>query len=199
MSHKCACGKPTDATLCNDCTRHARKQLRDLAWVWPELEATITRQTRIGDRTHGKSADTPVYFDEKASAARVDTEVVLESWSAVFQVTAGPVSIMCHRLESAWRTWHKHEAGQEFHDEILRLRRRVWGSVDIARWRYPKIEGGICPQPTTTGTCGGQIFGRVPYYPDDPWAAYTVQCATCGHAWEGTEMLRLGHELRRGA
>lgn len=80
---KCArCTKPVidHGYLCHDCSTDLEKALALTADLAVDLEITITRRDRVGDRT-GRATETPLPYNAAAAEAAAEIRAILETWS----------------------------------------------------------------------------------------------------------------------
>jgi len=71
------CARPApDATICPSCAGLTVAELRQVPWLVEQLEVTLTRQSRTGDRNGPRSAERPLPFDHNAS---VDLETLRDT------------------------------------------------------------------------------------------------------------------------
>lgn len=83
MSECTACSSPApDATICPNCADRTAGYLRQIPGLVDELTTTLTRQARIGDRNSRPGGDTPVVFDQRASADLEGFHAYLTRWAA---------------------------------------------------------------------------------------------------------------------
>lgn len=67
MSDCDICTRPSDARLCRACIDKLVAELDQIAWLVDQVEITLTRQGRTGDRNGGRSAERPLPFHHGAS------------------------------------------------------------------------------------------------------------------------------------
>jgi hypothetical protein len=82
MAECTACARPApDATICPSCTGQAATYLRRIPWLTEQLTITLTRQARLGDRNGPRSTETPVVFEQRASADLEGFHTYLTRWA----------------------------------------------------------------------------------------------------------------------
>lgn len=70
-----------DATVCRSCEDQTAGHLRRIPWLTRQLDITLTRQARMGDRSGPRSTETPVYFDLRASIDLETFRADLARWA----------------------------------------------------------------------------------------------------------------------
>jgi hypothetical protein len=77
-----ACPRPApDATICPGCTQITAGHLRKVRWLVEQLELTLTRQARIGDRNGPRGRETPLVYDPRAAEAHLALTATLRTWA----------------------------------------------------------------------------------------------------------------------
>jgi hypothetical protein len=149
------------ATICVGCAYKLDAAIADVAayrGLAYDLELAITRQTQFGTKGGGgRSTETPVAFDQRASAAAAHLKGVLVGWARVIAEETGadlPADDLA-RI-AAWLRprvgWLRHHvAGAEAWDEILQ-------AVKEARH--------VCDRPAETlyagpCDCGEDLYARL--------------------------------------
>lgn len=148
------CGRPTDTALCRTCIDTLTKALRDVEWLYPELDVTITRQAKttrggVGFVTGGSESSTPANLG--ASRVADDLRDVLASWVqnlwTDYSVDHALLDIVIHPWPLAkWLLRHQSwMAGCSYADDLFtevtarvsRARSAVFGPRD-------RVYLGIC-------------------------------------------------------
>jgi len=80
------CGRPTETNTCNGCLRKLFDDLRDVEWLLPELDVTITRQAKlssggIGFVTGKGEATMPLHLGASAVAAELRDRLARWVWT----------------------------------------------------------------------------------------------------------------------
>lgn len=80
---RCLGCKVPGQSLCRSCVGVLRMRCRAAAWLCGQLELEVTRQTQHGspNREGGKSNETPLIFDDKASEAAWIMRSTIEAWA----------------------------------------------------------------------------------------------------------------------
>lgn len=145
MTALCAapgCDAPVqDATVCSHCAGRLEEALGDVPALWADLELTLTRQGVISQRAGGRSAETPVPWDQRASDASWVLRNTLSTWMRDLAHEReyyppdridGITGWLLSRIE---RIRH-HPAGGECVDEILEAVANARRAVDrpAGRW-----------------------------------------------------------------
>lgn len=192
------CGRPTDTALCRTCLDTLTRALRDIEWLYPELDVTITRQAKttrgggIGFVTGGGGAPMPLHLG--ASSLSDDLRDNLAGWvqnlwedyavdRAVIDVAVHPLPLARWLLRHpSWMAGCSYAA--ELFDEVIglveRARRMVSGPLD-------RIYLGICsadlrvadefdPDAEPIEQCQRDLYGL-------PNRA-SVVCPACGWEWD---------------
>lgn len=191
--HLCpACRQPAPTTtLCWDCAKRLHRLLARLAEDIAELHTQLTRQSRQGRRTAGRSAERPLPYDTTASDVLADVRSVLVGWTRVAVEHDGPPfpadtepAMLRHLRRTHWQT---HPAADELLDELTWLHERVIAAIDSpAERRYL----GPCGSVDIEGVeCAGDVYavgGRTP------------RCRDCGGTYSRDERLAWIADLAAG-
>lgn len=80
---RCIGCKVAGQSVCRACIGVLRMRCRAAAWLLGQLELEVTRQTQHGspNREGGKSNETPLIFDDKASEAAWIMRSTIEAWA----------------------------------------------------------------------------------------------------------------------
>lgn len=193
MSDCHACTRPvSDANLCRSCIDQLAVDLRALIGgthpvflpkkateqraaaasrgLIGELEDTLTRQARTGQRNGGRSADTPMPFHLGAS---VDLETLrdgLAFWARTIATTRGiTVDAARHPAElAAWLLrWSgevaQHQDAAELHGDVLAMTAAARRTIDRAadlRFVGP-CDGHKASELPADGTCGEDLYAAI--------------------------------------
>ena len=168
-----------DANLCRGCLDTLRAELRAVSWLAEQLEVTLTRQARIGDRNGPRSAERPLPFHPRAA---VDLETLrdgLGMWAAAvaegrgvrLDAAATPVGFAAWLLRWSGEIAQHPDAG-ECHGDVLAMVEAARRTIDLPPQRHFV---GPCDE------CGQDLYCSQ--------AAKTVTCATpdCGAAYDVAE------------
>jgi hypothetical protein len=165
------CGKPShDGFCCHACLGAIRRALHDVPELLRELDTQTARQARHGQSNGSRSAERPSPFDLRASAVRDDLRTVMVGWTRdICEANGGwpgdQLAAMAGRL--AGHDWRRHEACDEFADELRWALGQVRGCIDLAPER---VYLGPC---VLTGEgCRADIWAR----PGNP----SANCWECG-------------------
>lgn len=179
MSATChVCDEPlTDnGTLCHGDARALALALRDVPWLYAQLELTVTKQARIQHRNGPRPAvveldPVRMVFDLRASEARDHLEGMLRSWvinladdTAV--AYAGPLTLAGYAAWLGARAGviRMREWGPDAYDEVMGALRFAHTAIDAP----PDLEPvGACP----TEDCGAELWCKR--------NAPTVRCREC--------------------
>lgn len=200
MTVTCQCGRPVDgATLCNTCTAALVADLQDVPDLAAELDVTLARQARFGERNGGRSADKPLPYDVRASEAGWVLRNTLTGWARVIieemaipgpgrpipapngangyprqgaDIPTAQIATWLAGHVSALRTHPAAgEAAEEIHGAVDQARRAVDAPANRAR-----IPIGPCPE----DDCPGSIVAYIPHQADRP---ARMDCGQ-GHTWD---------------
>lgn len=99
MTVTCGCGQPADdAYLCRVCTNVLRRDLNRIPDLADELDTVLARQTAYLEHHGGRSADTPLPIDTRASEAAWVLRNTLGTWARVLHDERGvPLPTAAHR------------------------------------------------------------------------------------------------------
>lgn len=73
-------GRPTELMLCNGCLDALKAELRAIPDLVAQLEVTLTRQARIGERNGPRSTETPLPYHAGASVDLETITTTLAMW-----------------------------------------------------------------------------------------------------------------------
>lgn len=194
-----SCDNPVkdSITICGRCERILSQHLGDMEAHRAELEITLTRQMRmISAQNGGRSANTPLAYQELASTLLSSQRAILVSWCRLIHdeiVDEWPkvdtVASMAMFVESHLTDLHTHEAAGDLVDEVYDLVRRIMACIDYPEDRA-KIHVGSCPEQFMDGPCSGQLFMHLPYLNDGKRPK--VRCSVCESEWYAEQWARLG-------
>lgn len=156
------CTRPApDVNLCPGCLDVLRTELRAVSWIVPELEVTLTRQARIGDRNGPRSTEQPLPFDLNASVDLESLRDGLAMWareiatrrSVEFDAAQDPVAVAQWLLR-----WPSEMAGHpdagELHGDVVALTKAARRTID----RHPERRYlGPCDRED----CPGELYAPV--------------------------------------
>ena len=175
MAAECSiCTRPSnDANLCVSCLDALKAELRAVPWLVEQLEVTLTRQARVGQRNGPRSAEHPLPFHVNAA---VDLETLrdgLGMWATTvaeqrqIQVDAvGSVALASWLLRWAGEV-AQHPDAAELHGDILAMTAAARRTIDLpAERRYV----GPCDE------CGRDLYCSA--------LAKVVRCQTEGCEFE---------------
>lgn len=177
------CGSPTgdSANLCRTHTDDLRDRITPVPVLVQDLEVTLTRQSRTTQQDGGRSTETPLPWNENASAKAFELNATLNAWALdtsrlgederdlLADVRHTDTALVAEWLIRNLPTLRQHpEAGQAY-DEITESIREAHRAIDRPA------------DPTPFGECGTQhvdvVCRTVLYgYLDRP----TVSCPGCG-------------------
>ncbi|MDG3013568.1 hypothetical protein [Speluncibacter jeojiensis] len=165
------CDRTTDDTfLCWECVRGLRGQLRTIPWLVAQLQLSITRQSKLSaNRVGGRSDETPVPFDERASDALDHLHTTLVRWVRDLTESRGATYTGADGTP-ALGMWLAHNVVTVMHSEDAGL---LCSEVDTAVQHAgraidqpdPPIYRGPCPTVTGDGyrnladRCGADLYG----------------------------------------
>lgn len=179
--------RPTENVLCPGCAASLTTELRQIPWLVEQLNITLTRQARIGDRNGPRGSERPLPYDHAAS---VDLETVHDTLALWCTEIAERRSITPPTGSSSdlarWlMLWPSDLAGHpdaaEMHGQILSIAASARRTID----RRPDLRFvGPCDShgAETVGTEYSQGCGKEMYA--HPRAIY-VTCRTldCGASY----------------
>lgn len=139
--HACTvCGSPAaDAFLCNNCLGVLAAELRQIPWLVKQLDITLTRQARVGERSGPRSSETPLPYHVNAS---IDLETLrdgLGMWATAVAEQRGIEVDEERRAEPLARwllRWQgavaQHPDAGELHGDILAMTKSARRTIDLA-------------------------------------------------------------------
>ena len=215
MTATCQCGRPVDgAFLCQQDTTKLRGTLEYAAWIAGELDVTLARQARFGERNGGKSADKPLPYDVRASEAAWVLRNTLTTWCRVMidelgqdmpktatpgesdGLTGAPRYGRANQdvttaeaalwLSQRIGVLRTHPAAGEAADEIGQAVAQARRAIDQPANRA-RIPIGPCPEPQ----CPGHLTAYIPAQPD---RHPTITCGQ-GHTWDTIHWRSIGRRV----
>ncbi len=195
-----ACIRPSDGwILCRDCGQNLTDVLGDMGWMLDELDLVLTGQIRYVTQSTGKSSETAMPFDVKASETRA--YLVGEIATAVRMLEEANGWDSQASSEKAAAIWLRekvsairlHPAGGDIIDGIMRW----WAAGQFVIDRPTQRQYlGDCERDPEGVDCGGRIYGRQ----GKPEAG----CDTCGGIYQADELRsdlldKLGNQLLSAA
>lgn len=181
MKRDCpVCDRPTDMVLCKFCAGTILEVLAQVLDLLAELEVTASRQARVGARSGGRSAETPLPYAQRASDAARQLSSVVCFWAGTLAqgVFTTPTAVKYLRAHiSALRA---HEMAEKAYDQITKARAHAMDMIDRAPDLVPAGQCGV--ELADGSTCLEILYG-------DPDRA-SVRCR-CGaeHDMDRTWML----------
>lgn len=212
MSDCQACGAPCgdNAKLCRTHTSELAAGLREVTWIVPELETTITRQDKLGVTSETKSTgETPLNWNDRASIIAVDLNSILNAWalevSRMDEDERDPLAGIHHSDTSAVADWLRrnlttlvhHEEAHVARDEIRNSVDRAKGAIDRPKNRT-SFYVGPCPEMQADHEaehCLGDVWAFIPTSETES-AWLRCQEPICGAAWNTTQWFRVGGRIR---
>lgn len=180
-----ACMRPSDDwILCRDCGRVLTEVLTDMGWMLDELDLVLTGQVRYVSQSSGKSSETPMPFDVKASETRAYLMAELATAVRLLEEANGwDARATTERAAALWlrekvSAIRLHPAGADIIDGILRWWAAAQWVIDRPSQRQYLGDCDVDPEGIT---CGGRIYGRA--------GKPEAKCDTCGGFYEA-EALR---------
>ena len=140
MAECTACSRPApDATICRSCTDATATHLRQIPWLYQQLEITLTRQTRIGDRHGARSRETPLMYDPRASVDLETMRTDLALWAREVADHRGVIidePVTPHGLSRWLLRWNgaaaQHPQAADYADQIAAMVRAATRTIDRA-------------------------------------------------------------------
>jgi hypothetical protein len=133
-------GRPTsDLRLCNGCLDQLKAELRAIPDLVAQLEVTLTRQARIGERNGPRSTETPLPYHAGASVDLETITTTLHMWCRTIaekrgvQLDAEPEPVQLSR----WLLRYPTEAAQledahELFENIHAMTKAARRTIDLA-------------------------------------------------------------------
>lgn len=178
-----SCGAETvDNLLCGRCASKLRRDLESIARLWPDLEVTLSRQSRTGSGGR-RTDDSPLPVDAQALKVHSYVANQLQTWVRLLDM--GDLGELSE--PQSWALWlsartercRTHGASEEIAAEFSYCKSLIWRTIDLA----PELlYCGSCP------TCGGMLYAKP--------GARTVVCRLCQRA--GVDVPAVDVEERRG-
>jgi len=179
-----SCDRPSDGWfVCPTCATTFTQTLAETPWMLDELDTVIAQQTRYVDQSSGKSAETPMMFDVKASETRgslvneIETaaRMIAEAnqWAPKYKTPAG-CAIWLERSISAIRL---HPAGGDMVSGIS-----AWFAASMWLIDRPAQRQflGDCAVDPDGQACGGRIYGKA--------GKPEARCDTCGGIYRADQV-----------
>jgi hypothetical protein len=178
------CDRPSDDWIvCRVCAALFEQVLAEMPWMLDELDTVITQQTRYTTESSGKSADTPMMFNVKASDMRgklvteLDTAARMVADSNGWKLSHTDAAGASRWLMRSLTAIRLHEAGALIVDGIMATNAGCLWVIDRPA---AKQYLGDCPQTHGEAAliekCQGRIYGRQ--------GKDRASCDTCGTEWE---------------
>lgn len=189
------CDRPSDDWIvCNVCAKRFEKVLAEMPWMLDELDLVISQQTRYVNQSSGKSAETPLVFDPKASDMRAQLVTAIDTgariiadangWALTYGNPAGASRWLLRYLTAI----RLNVAGGEIVDSITALNIGCLWVIDRpATKQYLGDCSMVYGEGSLRQECAGRIYGRA--------GKDRARCDTCGAEWEATELRE--HLLRQ--
>lgn len=166
------CARQTrDGLLCLRCVAVARSQLERLAALWPSLVESVTRQTRMGPRSEGRSGSIhgPVPYDPGASEVAARIRATLWRWvrDAVEDhgapMPADTVPAWCAALVLDLSAIRREPDAHLLTGDLSGCIRDILRAIDYPDDRARVATGRPCPSHTADGEpCGGRLVAVFP-------------------------------------
>lgn len=152
-----SCTRDTaDLHLCPGCLDQLRAELRDVRWLVEQLTLTLTRQTAVGDRHGGRSAERPLPYHHHASVDLESLRDGLAAWCRDLAARRG-VTLDTDHTPDGYARWLLrwpseitiHPDAGELHSDVLALTRAARRTID----RHPDLRYlGPCDR------CGHDLY-----------------------------------------
>lgn len=171
------CERPTreNRLLADHCAWELERALGDTPALVDELHTTLTRQSRMGDKSVRRGSSDPLPFDLRASGALDALRVTFSGWCIVLLGSEPgampPVTLdgMSRFMLARVDTIAAHEQAADIHGEVMAATRAGWRIVD----RAPQsVLVGVCP-------CGEYLYARLGHQ--------VTRCRGCGEAYDVAE------------
>lgn len=199
--NKCACGLPAkDTTICPRCTYNLERDLAEIPSLVDQLDITLSRQTAATHHDGGRSAETALPFNLKASEARENLHATLTGW--VRDIHDGTEFRPADETPalSRWLFAHLnririHPTADQLHDEISYAVAECRRAVDRPKNRS-RVFVGACLDPS----CDGELHAHFPladYDPDDETTHARMTCTECEVIYAAEQWLHVGARLLR--
>lgn len=154
------CTRPApDVNLCGGCLDTLKGELRAVPWLTAQLEVTLTRQSRAGDRNGPRSAERPLPFDWDASVDLESLRDGLAHWCRDI-AQRRHVTLDTPHTPTGYARWllrwpteiAAHPDAGELHGDTLALTKAARRTID----RHPDLRYlGPCDQ------CGADLYAPV--------------------------------------
>lgn len=156
------CTRPApDVNLCSGCLDALRGELRAVSWLVAQLEVTLTRQSREGDRNGPRSAERPLPFDWNASVDLESLRDGLAMWCRAIaerrhvDLDTTPDAPGYARWLLRWSNeLATHPDAGELHGDILALTKAARRTID----RHPERR---YLGPCDIEGCSGELYAPV--------------------------------------
>lgn len=195
------CGSPTGdaAQLCRTHTDDLAQRLATVEALVAELDVTITRQARTTSLTEGRSPETPLMWNENASARAFELNTTLNAWaldtSRVGEDERDQLIHVHHSDTASVAAWllrnlptlRRHPEAGTAHDELTNAIREAHRAIDRPQEPVPFGECGATHHDVV---CQATLYGHL----DRP----TVACRDCGTTHRTTDRLEWMLEHLRG-
>ena len=172
-----------DATLCSRCTWDVERDLGDVPALVDELDLTLSRQTAIGYREGGRSAETALPFNVSASDVRDNLKATLVGWVRDLHEQT-PDAAWPDDTAAACSRWllarigdiRVHPAGDQLRDEIGYA---VGEARRIVDRPADRMYVGPCRSDVDGVICAEELYAKLG---DD-----TIKCRACGTRHDTSE------------
>lgn len=191
----CGCGRPAPgAALSPQCAAALRSALRRLPALDRDLEALMDPRRTMAYGSSGSEGGLP--YHEPAAECRSQISHDLRWWTAM--VTAG-------RPSGTWPQLTVPAMAGWLHGQAWWIAGRPWSAdmlaalaADCGRARalLDPMRRAVIDIPGRCPECdaSGSMTATVPKDDGDQRPS-VITCAGCGHAWDTTQWLKLGHVL----
>jgi len=189
-----------DALLCRGCLDQLRGELRAVPELVKQLEITLTRQARVGERNGPRGAETPLAYHLRASVDLESLRDGLWMWAEAVGDRRG-VEVDAERSAAALATWLLRWAGEvaqhpdvaELHGDILAMTEAARRTIDLPPQRHFVGPCDDCGADLYCGPQARDVTCRTP----DCGATYPIAERRIWLLEQAVDHLRTAAELSR--
>ena len=201
MSDCQRCSRPVlDAAVCSTCGRDLERALAVVGFLEPELELTLSKQTRFGAGSEGRGGDRSLPVNLLALEASGHLRAILVGWCRLYAEEAhddldtldDTLVAMSRYLLTRVEWLRHHDAALDVVDEVTSAVRRCRVVIDAPANRTTFVVGP-CPETDNAGLpCAGMVRAFIPTSDGEP---ARMTCRTCQSTYATWQWLRAGKRI----
>lgn len=188
------------ARLCRHCTAELRRDLEAVPDLVADLLVTLSRQDHIAPGRPGRSAETPLVYNDGAARELASLHFYLSSWARCIADDTGLSLGGVTAAAAAYADWllehlnavRRHDAAADLACEIYNVVRDARRATDLAAVSS-RFLVGPCPLVADGAFCDGDVLATITTSADEP---PTMTCLRCEYVWEAHQWLRAGKRIK---